>query len=79
MKIKPIELVRINESIWRENYKRKEMTDDEIIKAMVERPKLMERPIVITIRLREISIPPRSVADAACVSKLVSSILVVDL
>ena len=40
---------------------------------------IVERPIVITNRLREISIPPRSDADVACVSKLVSKILVVEL
>jgi arsenate reductase len=45
--IKPIQLVRKNESIWKENYKNKELTDDDIIAAMVENPKLIERPIVI--------------------------------
>lgn len=44
---KPIQLVRKNESIWKENYKNKELTDDEIIKAMCNNPKLIERPIVI--------------------------------
>ncbi len=47
LKISPIELVRKNEKIWKENYKGKEMTDKEIIAAMVEFPKLIERPIVI--------------------------------
>ena len=45
--IKPIELVRKNEAIWKENYKGKELSDQEIIKAMVQNPKLIERPIVI--------------------------------
>ena len=45
--IKPIELIRKGEKIWKENYKAKELTDAEIIKAMVENPKLIERPIVI--------------------------------
>lgn len=45
--IKPIELVRKNEVVWKENYKDKKLTDQEIIKAMVENPKLIERPIVI--------------------------------
>jgi len=45
--IKPIQLVRKNESIWKENYKNKDLTDDDIIAAMVENPKLIERPIVI--------------------------------
>jgi arsenate reductase len=44
---KPIQLVRKNESIWKENYKNRELIDDEIVKAMCENPKLIERPIVI--------------------------------
>jgi arsenate reductase (glutaredoxin) len=45
--IKPIELVRQKEKIWIENFKDKKMTDDEIIKAMILNPILIERPIVI--------------------------------
>jgi arsenate reductase len=45
--IKPIALIRKGEKIWKENYKGKELTDAEIINAMVENPKLIERPIVI--------------------------------
>tara|TARA_B110000014_G_scaffold257148_2_gene241287 strand:- start:727 stop:1068 length:342 start_codon:yes stop_codon:yes gene_type:complete len=47
LKISPIELVRKNEKIWKENFKGKELNDMEIITAMVEFPKLIERPIVI--------------------------------
>lgn len=45
--ISPTDLVRKNEKIWKENYKGKELSDNEIIKAMVENPKLIERPIII--------------------------------
>ena len=45
--ISPIQLVRKTEQIWKENYKGKELSDIEIIKAMIENPKLIERPIVI--------------------------------
>ena len=45
--IKPIALIRKGEKIWKEKYKGKELTDAEIIKAMVENPKLIERPIVV--------------------------------
>jgi len=44
--ISPIELVRKNEAIWKETYKGKDLTDAEIINAMIENPKLIERPIV---------------------------------
>ena len=45
--IKPIDLVRKNEQIWKENYKNQEFTDAEIIEILINNPKLIERPIVI--------------------------------
>jgi len=47
LNITPIQLVRKTEKIWKENFKGKELSDKEIIKAMVKNPKLIERPIVI--------------------------------
>jgi arsenate reductase len=44
---KPLSLVRQKEKIWIENFKNKEMTNDEIIQAMVTYPILIERPIVV--------------------------------
>lgn len=46
--IKPEELLRKTEPIYVEHYKGKSLTDDEWIKAMVEKPNLIERPIVIS-------------------------------
>ena len=40
-----IDLVRKNESVWKEEYKTLELDEDEIILAMIENPKLKERPI----------------------------------
>ena len=45
--IKPIELIRKNEAIWKSDYKSKILSDREIIDAMVTNPKLIERPIVV--------------------------------
>ncbi len=45
--IKPIELVRKNEAIWKEQFKGKELTDEAIIDAMSTYPKLIERPIIV--------------------------------
>ena len=47
LKIKPIELVRTNEKEWKENYKGKDLSDAEVIKAMVKHYKLIQRPIVV--------------------------------
>ena len=45
--IKPLELVRIKESIWIKNYKNKQFSDEEIIDILLLHPNLIERPIVI--------------------------------
>jgi arsenate reductase (glutaredoxin) len=45
--IKPIDLIRKSESIWKSDFKDKNLNSTEIIDAMVKNPKLIERPIVI--------------------------------
>ena len=45
--ITPFELVRKGESIYKEQFKGKDLSDDQWIAAMIEYPKLMERPIVV--------------------------------
>ena len=47
LQINPIDLVRKNEAIWKEKFKGKELSDKEIIAAMTQHPKLIERPIVV--------------------------------
>ncbi|MHC0447628.1 arsenate reductase (glutaredoxin) [Flavobacterium sp. 3-218] len=47
LNLAPIQLIRIKEKIWIENFKGKTLSDDEIINAMVENPILIERPIVV--------------------------------
>jgi len=61
--IKPIALIRKGEKIWKENYKGKELTDDELIKAMVENPKLIERPIVIKGNKAVIGRPSENISN----------------
>lgn len=58
LKITPLELVRKNEIIWKENFKGKELSDAEVISAMVANPKLIERPIVINNGKAVIGRPP---------------------
>lgn len=61
--IKPIELVRKNEAVWKEKYKGKELNDSEIIAAMTENPKLIERPIVVNGNKAVIGRPTEKILD----------------
>ena len=61
LNIKPLALVRTQEIIWRENYKGKKLTDIEIINAMFENPKLIERPIIVKNNKAVIGRPPENV------------------
>lgn len=47
LSIAPEDLVRKNEAIWKEKFKGKILSDEEIIDAMLKHPKLIERPIII--------------------------------
>lgn len=59
--IQPIELVRKNEPIWKENYKGKTLSNNAIINAMVEHPKLIERPIAIHNNKAILGRPPGNI------------------
>ena len=59
--ITAVELVRKNELIWKENYKGKNLSDKEIVRAMIENPKIMERPIVVNGEKAVLGRPPETV------------------
>ncbi len=61
--IKPIDLVRKNEAIWKSNYKGKSLSDKEIIDAMVTNPKLIERPIVVNENNAVVGRPPEIILN----------------
>ncbi|MFT4612504.1 MAG: arsenate reductase [Glaciecola sp.] len=61
--IKPIELVRKNEAIWKSDFKDNVLTDVQIIEAMVTHPKLIERPIVINGKKVVIGRPAQNILD----------------
>lgn len=59
--ISPLELVRTGESVWKENFKGRDLSDEEIITAMAEHPKLIERPVVIKGEKAVIGRPPEKI------------------
>lgn len=44
---RPLEIIRTKEEVYKTEFADKELTDEEWILAMLEYPRLMERPIVI--------------------------------
>ena len=61
LQLKPIELVRKNEAIWKEKYKGKDFTDDQLIKILSNEPKLIERPIIVSEKLAVIGRPTENI------------------
>jgi arsenate reductase (glutaredoxin) len=57
------ELIRKNEQIFKDHYKGKELSNEEWIAAMVEHPKLIERPIIIKGQKAVIGRPPENVGQ----------------
>ncbi len=63
LNISPIQLVRKTEKIWKENYRGKELSDADVITAMIKNPKLIERPIVIKNNKAVIGRPPANILE----------------
>lgn len=61
--ISPIQLIRKGELVWKENFKGKDLSDDEIIQAMITYPKLIERPIVVKDQKAVLGRPPENVLE----------------
>ena len=61
LKIEPIDLVRKNEAIWKEQYKGEKLSNQQIINALIEHPKLIERPIFINNNVAVIGRPPEKI------------------
>jgi arsenate reductase len=59
--IKPEQLVRKGEDVYKANYAGKTLTDAQWIDAMVEHPILIERPIVVSGNRAVIGRPPENV------------------
>lgn len=61
--IDPLDLVRKNEAVWKENYKGKDLLDSQIIETMVNHPNLIERPIVVNGKKAIVGRPPTLIKD----------------
>lgn len=61
LNIKPLDLVRTNEKIWKEEFKNKTLTDKELIETLISNPKLIERPIVVNKNKAVIGRPPETI------------------
>lgn len=61
--INPHDLIRTKEQVYRFEYKGKELTDKQWIEAMVNNPKLIERPIVIEGDKAVLGRPPEKVLE----------------
>lgn len=57
------DLIRKGESIFKERYKNLELNEDEWIQAMLENPKLIERPIVINGYKAIVGRPPEKIKE----------------
>lgn len=63
LNISPEQLLRKNEAIYKEHFKGKTLSYDEWIQAMIDYPKLMERPIVVKGNKAVIGRPTEKLLD----------------
>lgn len=61
LKMDPQDLIRKGEAVYKEKFKGKELSNAQWIKAMVENPVLIERPIVVKGKKAVVGRPPENV------------------
>jgi len=59
----PEDLIRKNEAIWKEQYIGKDLSVDELVSALNENPKLIERPIISNGKSAVIARPLEKLID----------------
>ena len=59
----PIKLVRMQEDVYKKELKGKKFTDEEWIRIIVENPKLLQRPIVVSKHKAIIAQPPEKIDE----------------
>lgn len=63
MNLKPIEIVRTQEDLYKSDFKNKNFTDDEWISILIENPKLIQRPIVAKNNKAVLAQPPENIEE----------------
>jgi len=63
LNISPIDLIRKNESVYKQNFKGKDLSNDQWLDVLCENPILIERPIVIKDNQALIGRPPEKVLN----------------
>ena len=58
--LNPVDFVRKQEKIWKEMFKNKLLSKDQVIQAIFEHPKIMQRPIFISENKSIIANPPEN-------------------
>ena len=59
--MKPQELIRKGEEVFKQNYARRTLSDEEWLDAMVSHPVLIERPVVVRGNKAVVARPPEKV------------------
>ncbi len=57
------DLIRKKEKVWKDEFAEKELSEDELILAMIEYPQLMERPVLETVDKAIVGRPPEKVLE----------------
>lgn len=63
LNIPAIDLIRKEESLWKSEFKDKNLSENELIKLMIQEPRLMQRPIVVMDNKAVIARPADSIND----------------
>ena len=63
LNLKPEQLLRKGEQLYKDKYKNQQLTDEELIKVMAENPVLIERPIVVKDNKAVLGRPPENVLE----------------
>jgi arsenate reductase len=61
LELNAVQLIRKGEGVFKELYKGKDLSENQWIKAMVQHPVLMERPIVVKENMAVLGRPPENV------------------